>query len=127
MKRSIYLNCLIVLGMVALAGCAERQASSVAQSKTSCSELSGTWSGDKKGQGYQGKVKLVVDNDCSYEFFWIERGDGCKGNLTAIKPAAEFKYQQDCGSRGTVKVAENKMHWRNTFTGNNYDINLQKK
>ena len=95
------------------------------------------YEGNKKGGGYQGPLKIKFDSQCksSKNGFWIkynwiigERTIYTRGTLT-FKGEDKVKYRQGggSGSKGLVFVDGDKLHWKNVYTGNNYNVHVTKQ
>tara|TARA_B100001287_G_C22444443_1_gene417506 strand:- start:48 stop:422 length:375 start_codon:yes stop_codon:yes gene_type:complete len=101
-----------------------------------CKLFEGTqWVGEKKGKGYQGVITIAFKGECKKSWAGIQiKYDWVGSNGKVVTPGAltfadsqEIKYKNTAGSKGKVTMKDNKLHWKNVFTGNNYNVHVTKK
>lgn len=103
-----------------------------------CSQFLDTiWEGEKVGTGYQGLITIKFKDKCSKksswdgEYFqikydWVgESGKIVTPGKLQIKNE-QIKYNNDAGSKGTVTINDNRLIWKNVFTGNSYKVDVSK-
>lgn len=91
----------------------------------SCETFSGVWSGNKKGAGYKGDLKIIFDDSCKYDIFKKDGTILTPGKIK-IKKGSKITYKNKAGSRGKVILEDDILTWKNTYTGNNYKIIVKK-
>ena len=103
-----------------------------------CSQFLDTiWEGEKVGTGYQGLITIKFKDKCSkksswdgeyfqIEYDWVgESGKIVTPGKLQIKNE-QIKYNNDAGSKGTVTINDNRLIWKNVFTGNSYKVDVSK-
>ena len=87
-----------------------------------CKSFEGVFKGTKVGSGWQGNLTITNDDRCNSH--WVAEG---LNNFCDIKiKENENLYQCSLGSIGHVKIEGKKLSFRNTYTGNSYDIKTEK-
>ena len=93
------------------------------------------YAGDKKGSGYQGPLTVKFDNKCKptksgffINYRWIVGSRVYTNGSLVFKGEDQVKYKNGSGgSRGLVFIDGDKLHWKNVFTGNSYNVHLTKQ
>lgn len=104
-----------------------------------CSQFLDTiWQGEKVGSGYQGLISIKFKDKCSKksswdgEYFqikydWVGKsGKIVTAGKLEFKENKKIKYKNDAGSKGTVTIDDNRLIWKNVFTGNSYKVDVSK-
>ena len=87
-----------------------------------CQSLDGQWSGRMKGR-FTGAVTMTIKN-CRVTWTLPDRR---KNYCSFSERGGKVSYSCSLGSQGTVVVQGNRITMRNTFTGNDYVVNVTKK
>ena len=107
-------------------------------SKKECSQFLDTvWEGEKVGKGYQGPITIKFNGKCTKPQFsgkyiqikykWISKsGKVVTPGKLKFKNNANIEYLNGAGSNGVVTINDNKLIWKNIYTGNNYKVNVKK-
>mgnify|MGYP006105014691 CR=1 FL=1 len=103
-----------------------------------CSQfLKTVWEGKKVGKGYQGPITIKFKNKCTKPQFggkyfqikynWIGKsGKVVTPGKLKFQKNGTIEYLNGAGSNGVVTINNNKLIWKNIYTGNNYNVNVSK-
>jgi len=105
----------ILLSFATLTGCQTQL------TKPECDPFVGNWSGTVSGK-YNGDMKIDVAENCRYN---INGPFDTPGRL--YKDGEKILYQNDLGSNGIVTNDGKTFTMQNTFTGNNYKVEVKKQ
>ena len=90
--------------------------------------------GDKKGWGYQGPLTVKFNDQCKstkngfwIKYNWIVNGEVYTPGSLIYKGEDQIIYKNLSGSKGKVFIDGDKLHWKNVYTGDNYNVHLTKK
>tara|TARA_A100001035_G_C27329555_1_gene297783 strand:+ start:76 stop:453 length:378 start_codon:yes stop_codon:yes gene_type:complete len=94
-----------------------------------------TYEGNKKGKGYQGPITIKFTDQCKstksgfkIKYKWIgSNGKVVTPGALTFKEEDEVKYKNKAGSKGKVFIEGDKLHWKNVYTGNNYNVHVTKQ
>jgi hypothetical protein len=106
--------------LVAFAGGMLTSGASLAQS--ACQKLDGEWAGTMSGR-FAGPVSMAINN-CSVTW---KLPDGRTNYCRFSEKNGKLEYDCSLGSQGTVIAQARKITMRNTYTGNDYVVNVSKK
>ena len=107
-------------------------------SEYECSKFIKTvWKGEKIGKGYQGPITIKFKDKCGKAMFssdfqikydWIGKaGRVLTPGVLRFKKNSKMEYKNNAGSNGKVTLENNKLNWKNIYTGNNYNVNVSKE
>ena len=107
-------------------------------SEQNCQKFLNTvWKGEKIGKGYQGPITIkfkgkcgkgVFSSDFQISYVWIGKsGQVVTPGYLKFKKNGMIEYKNNAGSNGKVSLDSNKLHWKNIYTGNNYNVNVSKQ
>ncbi|MAR79784.1 MAG: hypothetical protein CMM18_06135 [Rhodospirillaceae bacterium] len=95
------------------------------------------WKGEKVGKGYQGPITIKFKDKCGKAMFssdfqikydWIGKaGRVLTPGVLRFKKNGTMEYKNNAGSNGKVTLENNKLNWKNIYTGNNYNVNVSKE
>ena len=97
------------------------------------------YKGIKKGVvssrwGYEGPLTVKFNDYCKstkngfiIKYNWIVNGSIYTPGYLIYKGENKIIYKNYSGSKGKVFIDGDKLHWKNVYTGNNYNVHLTKK
>ena len=94
--------------------------------------------GYKKGlvsaRGYEGPLIVKFNDQCKstkngfwIKYNWIVNGKVYTPGSLIYKGEDQIIYKNLSGSKGKVFIDGDKLHWKNVYTGDNYNVYLTKK
>ena len=106
--------------------------------KEKCSSfINSIWEGEKVGKGYQGKITIKFKDKCSKAAFgkdieikydWVgSTGKIVTPGVLRFKENGKINYKNNAGSKGKVTLNDDRLNWKNIFTGNNYNVDVYKQ
>ena len=119
-RRAFLVSGLVAVPLV-LAGC---QTVPVDATQAAFADLSGVYRGTYVGDNGSSRP-MVVTLAADGTYTWVSNGETITdGRLS--QSGSGLRYANTAGSRGTVTASQNQLVFRNTFTGNNYTVTVQK-
>ena len=96
------------------------------------------YEGNKKGlvsaRGYEGPLTVNFNDQCKstkngfwIKYNWIVNGEVYTPGSLIYKGGDQIIYKNLSGSKGKIFIDGNKLHWRNVYTGDNYNVYLTKQ
>ena len=96
------------------------------------------YEGYKKGKvsagGYEGPLTVKFNDQCKstkdgfwIKYKWIVKKKTFTPGTLIYKGENQFKYINKSGSKGKVFIDGDKLHWKNVYTGNNYNVYITKQ
>ena len=96
------------------------------------------YEGYKKGlvsaSGYEGPLTVKFNDQCKstksgfwIKYNWIVNGKVYTPGSLIYKGEDQIIYKNLSGSKGKVFIDGDKLHWKNVYTGDNYNVHLTKK
>ena len=96
------------------------------------------YEGHKKGlvsaSGYEGPLTVKFNDQCKstkngfwIKYNWIVNGKVYTPGSLIYKGEDQIIYKNLSGSKGKVFIDGDKLHWKNVYTGDNYNVHLTKK
>lgn len=93
-----------------------------ALAQAGCAEFEGDWAGTMAGR-FAGPVTMTIRN-CKVTW---KLPDGRTNYCSFYERAGKREYMCSLGSKGTVQVRGKQITMRNTYTGDDYVVNVTRK